>query len=128
MKYKLEFETNTLHFEDKECTKGNINVKESDEIIDIVNKIREVLGHKDLVGEQYNNDVYYQFYLMFNMKKHLIRLIATCNGGKDDDYVWYYLPLTKENITEILFSLCTFLTKKFDIRNHSKSLNSKMDD
>ena len=48
---------------------GNYVVPATDELIEITNKIRERQGNTDLVGVEYDNDVYYTYYLYFNSDK-----------------------------------------------------------
>ena len=48
---------------------GDIVLCATDELIDITNKIRLEQGNTDLVGLDYDNEVYYNFYLMFDTRK-----------------------------------------------------------
>lgn len=75
---------------------GNYVVPATDELIDITNKIRERQGNTDLVGVEYENDVYYTHYLYFNADKKEITLQAEVAHGEKDDYVWYTIELLPE--------------------------------
>ena len=75
---------------------GNYVVPATDELIEITNKIRERQGNTDLVGVDYENDVYYTYYLNFNADKREISLGAEVAHGEKDDYVWYNIDLFPE--------------------------------
>ena len=68
----------------------------TDGLIEITNKIRERQGNTDLVGVDYDNDVYYTHYLMFNADKKEITLQAEVSHGEKDDFVWYTIDLLPE--------------------------------
>lgn len=84
---------------------GNVVVYGDDELIDLTNEIRKEQGNTDLVGVEYDNDVYYEFYLLFNTKKKEISIQAVCNYGEHDDEVWYKLPMTTEEERHLMFVL-----------------------
>ena len=75
---------------------GNIVLSATDELIDLTNKIREKHGNTDLVGIEYDNEVYYNFYLIFDTKKK-------------DDEVYYRLPMTEEEERNVIFQLIEIL-------------------
>ena len=68
----------------------------TDELIEVTNKIRERQGNTDLVGVDYDNDVYYSHYLVFNADKKEITLQAEIAHGEKDDFVWYTIDLLPE--------------------------------
>ena len=73
-------------------TKENIVLVVTDELIDITNEIRKKHGYTDLVGIEYENEVYYNFYLMFDTEKKTIGIQAICNyGEKMTRFVMNYL-------------------------------------
>lgn len=55
---------------------------ETDELINLTNEIRKKQGNTDLVGIEYDNEVYYNFYLMFDTEKKSISIQAVCNYGE----------------------------------------------
>lgn len=75
---------------------GNYCIPATDELIEITNKIRERQGNTDLVGVEYDNDVYYTYYLYFNADKKEITLQTEVAHGEKDDYVWYKIELLPE--------------------------------
>lgn len=75
---------------------GNYVVPATDELIEITNEIRKRQGNTDLVGVDYENDVYYTHYLYFNTDKKEITLQASVAHGEKDDYVWYTIELLPE--------------------------------
>ena len=75
---------------------GNYVIPATDELIDITNKIRARQGNTDLVGIEYENDVYYTHYLYFNTDRKEISLQAEVAHGEKDDYVWYTIELLPE--------------------------------
>lgn len=84
---------------------GNYIVPATDELIDAVNKIRERQGNTDLVGEGFENDVYYTYYLHFNADKQEIDLQASVAYGEKDDYVWYVIDLFPEEKQMLLWKV-----------------------
>lgn len=75
---------------------ANYLVPATDELIEITNKIRARQGNTDLVGVNYDNDVYYTHYLIFNADKKEISLQAEVAHGEKDDFVWYNIDLFPE--------------------------------
>lgn len=75
---------------------GNYVIPATDELIEVTNKIRERQGHTDLVGIDYENDVYYTFYLCFDGSTEEITLHASVSHGEKDDFVWYSIDLFPE--------------------------------
>ena len=75
---------------------GNFIIPSTDELIEITNTIRKRQGNTDLVGVEYENDVYYTHYLSFNADKKEITLQASVANGAKDDYVWYNIELLPE--------------------------------
>ena len=75
---------------------GNYVVPATDELVEVTNKIREEQGITDLVGVDYENDVYYTHYLHFDTGKMEISLQAEVAHGEKDDYVWYNIELSPE--------------------------------
>ena len=83
---------------------GNIVLAATDELIHLTNEIRKEQGNTDLVGVEYDNEVYYNFYLMFNTKKKTIGIQTI-----SQDYIEFLLEnngLSKEDCLCIL-SKCT---------------------
>lgn len=75
---------------------GNYVIPATDELIDITNKIRKRQGNTDLVGVEYENDVYYTHYLYFNADKKEISLQVEVAHGEKDDFVFYEIELLPE--------------------------------
>lgn len=75
---------------------GSFCIPATDELIEITNRIRERQGNTDLVGVDYDNDVYYSHYLIFNVDKNEITLQAEVSHGEKDDFVWYTIDLFPE--------------------------------
>ena len=75
---------------------GSYVVPATNELIEITNEIRKRQGNTDLVGVDYENDVYYTHYLYFNTDKKEIALQAEVAHGEKDDYVWYTIELLPE--------------------------------
>ena len=84
---------------------GNYIIPATDELVDTVNKIRERQGSTDLVGTDYDNDVYYTYYLYFNADKQEIDLQASVSYGEKDDYVWYAIDLLPEEKQMLLWKV-----------------------
>lgn len=88
---------------------GDIVLIATDELIDLTNKIRKEQGNTDLVGIEYDNEVYYNFYLMFNTEKKSISIRAVCNYGEKDDEVYYELLMTDEEKENLKWRLINML-------------------
>lgn len=91
---------------------GNIVLCTTDELIDITNQIRFEQGNTDLVGVDYDNEVYYNFYLMFDTIKKTVSIQAVSNYGEKDDEVYYELPMTEEEKVNVMFQLIEMLAKE----------------
>lgn len=91
---------------------GNVILCGTNELIDITNNIRKEQGNEDLVGVDYDNDVYYNFYLMFNTNTKEVSIQAVCNYGEKDDEVWYKLPMTIEEERNVMFTLIECLARE----------------
>lgn len=100
-----------LDFSDGESA-GNIILCATDELIDITNNIRKECGYTDLVEVDCDNDVYYNFYLMFDTNRKEVSIQAVCNNGEKDDYVWYKLPMTIEEEKNVTFTLIKCLARE----------------
>ena len=84
---------------------GNYCVPATDELVEITNKIRQRQGNTDLVGVDYDNDVYYSHYLYFNADKKEVTLQAQVNYGEKDDDVWYIIDLLPEEKEMLLWKV-----------------------
>lgn len=90
---------------------GNVVLYGADELIKITNDIRKECGNNDLVEVECDNDVYYNFYLVFDMTKKKIEIQAVCNYGEQDDLAIYELPMTTEEERCVLFTLAGCLAE-----------------
>lgn len=100
-----------LNFINKEY-EGNISLISTDELISITNDIRMKNGNTDLVGKLYNNEVYYDFYLVFDTQKQNVHIQAVCKGSEKDDWVSYELPMSEEEKLSVMWQLIRMLTKE----------------
>lgn len=91
---------------------GNVVLCGTDELIDITNSIRKEQGNTDLAGWEYDNDVYYNFYLIYNTTKRKISIQAVCNYGEKDDLVCYELPMTEAEERNVMFVLIECLARE----------------
>lgn len=98
-----------IQLSDDTC-QGNIALSATDELIDIVNEIRRVQGNVDLVTEDDDNDVYYNFYLGYDTAKREVSLEASCNHGEKDDFACYNLPMTDAEKESILYQTIGMLS------------------
>lgn len=93
---------------------GNYYVPSTDELIDITNAIRKRQGNNDLVGCDFDNDVYYNYYLYFNGDTKELKLQAVCNYGEKDDYVWYDIDLFPEEKEMLMWKVIRELLIELD--------------
>lgn len=91
---------------------GDVSLIETDELMDLTNAIRKECGYMDLVDSNCDNEVYYDFYLVFNLKKKIISIHAVCNYGEKDDKTDYELPMTEEEKENVLWKFVNILTQE----------------
>lgn len=115
MKYqKLEIESldyDFLQFMNDE-QEGNILLSATEELINLANNIREEAGNTDLVGSESDNNVYYDFYLMFNTKNQDLSIQVMVNHGEKDDYTYYSLPMSEEEKISVMWQLVQILSRE----------------
>lgn len=91
-------------------TSGSYLVPATDELIDIVNKIRKEKGYTDLVEVTNDNDVYYCFYLCFNGTEKEFSLNAEVAHGEHDDFTWYEIELSQKEKKMLTWKLISQLS------------------
>lgn len=94
---------------------GVFCIPATNELVELINKIRERQGNTDLVSINHNNNVYYEFYLYFDAEEtYQIKLQAVCNYGKKDDRVWYEIDLLPEEKTMLMFKVIKELVNELN--------------
>jgi len=92
---------------------GNFYIPATDELVEIVDKIRKRQGYTDLVfGPVEENDVYYNFYLTFDATNQEIGIEAICHHGQEDDYASYYIPLFPKEEKMLMFKVIGALVQE----------------
>ncbi len=91
---------------------GNFYVPATDELVEIVDKIRAREGYTDLVFGLEDNDVYYNFYLGFDATNQEIDIQAICHCGEEDDYASYDIPLFPEEEKMLMFKVVGALVQE----------------
>lgn len=99
----MEYNLDTIDFQ----------VSETDELIDKLNQIRKSRGYKDLVGVEYDNDVYYNFYLICNLNENEIELLGVSNHS-EDDFCNYEIELTVIEEYKLLWEVVKELKKEVE--------------
>lgn len=87
-------------------TQGSFEVVATNELVEIFNRERERQGNYDLVEVENDNDVYYNFYLIFDANtagQGHIKLYCVCNNGEKDDKAWYETRLLPEEEEMLAF-------------------------
>ena len=105
----LDIELEDLDLNDE--FSGSFYIPSTDELIDLTDNIRKRLGYTDLVGSGDDNDVYYNFYLIFDTLKEKVKLQASCNHGKEDDWLSYDIQLFPEEEKMLTFKVIEALAK-----------------
>ena len=90
---------------------GDFNIPATEDLIEAMNKIRSRNGNTDLVGVDYDNDVYYNFYLVFQPDERDITIYATSNNGEKDDFVGYSNTLTDQEREMLMWKVIKELAK-----------------
>ena len=85
---------------------SNINyylVSVNDTPINLIDKFRENLGFNDGAGDS-DNDVYYNFYLEFDLVNNTSKISVVVNNSEKDDFAEYTfdLDITDESKIKIL--------------------------
>lgn len=80
----------------------NFDVLPTDELVHIVDEIRELNDCNDMAVNP-NNGVWYSFYLDVHLKQRKVVLWASCNNGEKDDYAEYGIELTDEERQMLLW-------------------------
>ncbi len=91
---------------------GNFYVPCTDDLIETMNDIRESRGNKDLVGVNYENDVWYNFFLIFVPAEKEIRLVGTANGSEKDDWISYDIGISSDEKELLMFKIIEALANE----------------
>lgn len=76
----------------------------TDDLIDRMNRVRKEAGMKDLVSITCDNNVWYDFYVVYEIDKDNVYLFGTANESEEDDWANYEIPLEddeKESLLEV---------------------------
>ena len=76
----------------------------TDDLIDRMNQVRKEAGMKDLVSITCDNNVWYDFYVVYEIDKDNVYLFGTANESEEDDWANYEIPLEddeKESLLEV---------------------------
>ena len=91
---------------------GTFIVDPTDELIEIVDMIRQEKGYKDM--SYMENDVYYNFYLDLDPKNMKIELYAACQHGIEDDELVYHIELNAIEEISLLYKVIgKFMCKEY---------------
>lgn len=93
-----------------EAPEGNYEIESDDDLIEMLNNIRIQNGFTDIFER--DNDIYYNFYLVFNPGKEDIHIEGVCNYGEKDDYGVYTIPLTEEQKTDLMWMVIRELLRE----------------
>lgn len=112
----MRFEDIKLDSLEMDCGKydGNYCVPATNELIEITNRIRAGRGNTDLVGVNYDNDVYYTYYLLFNVDEKEITLQVEVAHGEKDDFVWYTIDLSQEEREMLIWKVIEELLSEIE--------------
>ena len=91
---------------------ASYNIPATDDLVMWLNEKRKECGQKDLVGWDYENDVWYNFYLIFYPYQKDIRLVGVANESEDDDFVNYECNLNHKEKTMLMWKVITDLIKE----------------
>lgn len=89
--------------------KGSFNAVADDQLIDWIEGLRKAYGYTDFI--RYDNDIYYNFFVIFDTIKKEVRLCGTANGTEQDDYFVYECKLNPEEKEYIIWLIIHELSK-----------------
>lgn len=89
--------------------KGSFNAVADDQLIDWIEGLRKAYGYTDFI--RYDNDVYYNFFVIFDTIKREVKLCGTANGTEQDDYAVYECKLNPEEKEHIIWLIIHELSK-----------------
>lgn len=96
---------------------ANWIVEDTEMLIDRMNCVRSEAGMTDLVSADVYNEVWYDFYAVYDKLKNEVVLMGVCNYGEKDDYKNYEIPLTsveREELLKLVIKLYDEETKNYD--------------
>ena len=92
---------------------GSFSVVADNQVIDWIETLRKANGQEDFIADNnYENDIYYNFYVTFDFSKKEVKLIGVTNGTEKDDYVNYECQLTPEEKEFIMWLIIYELSKE----------------
>lgn len=111
----MRFTDIELKFPEKYTYYIEFLIPSTDELIAITNEIRKEYGNDDLVGAIYDNDVWYGYYLYFDIRDNSVYLKTVCNHGKNDDFGWYDIVLSQEEKEMLIWKFIKEIIKNDEV-------------
>ncbi len=84
----------------------------TDELVGLSNVIRSRAGNEDLVGTDYDNDVYYNYYLICDLINDIISMQFSVSNGEKDDFCCYEIDLFPEEKEMLMWKAIKELNKE----------------
>lgn len=94
-----------------EDNSGSFIIPDTDELVEMLDNIRKEKGYTDMVNNL-ENEVWYNFYLFFDISKKELSLAGTCNNSEHDDWEEYQLPISKDEKTMLLWKILEQFVKQ----------------
>ncbi len=108
----MRFEDIKLEELDLDIDSASYYASSSEDLVSWLNAKRKDCGQTDLVGWQHENDVWYNFYLIFYPYKKEIKLVGVVNESENDDYVNYECELTHKEKEMLMWKVIEDLFKE----------------
>lgn len=89
--------------------KGSYYAVADDQLIDWIETLRKAKGYADFIN--YDNDIYYNFYVEFDFGKKEIKLVGIANNTELDDYENYECELTSKEKEFIMWLIIYEMSK-----------------
>lgn len=89
---------------------GIFDVVADEQVIDWIETLRKANGQEDFLSTE--NDIYYNFYVIFSFSKKEVELIGIANNTEKDEYVYYECQLTPEEREYIMWLIIYELSKR----------------
>lgn len=89
---------------------GTFDIEATNELINEANNIRKRSGFTDFPSA--NNDVYYNFYLVYNCSERIFDLRFSVSHSLQDDYMDYCIVLLPEEERTIAFIIIQYLAEE----------------
>lgn len=93
--------------------RGSYYAVADEQLIDWIETLRKAKGYEDFIASNnYENDIYYDFYVIFDFDKKEIKLNGIAKETEKDDFAEYECELTSEEKEYIMWLIIYEMSKE----------------